>query len=261
MQLKQYQVDAFTTRLFAGNPAAVVALEKWLPEELMQAIAAENNLAETAFFVPAKEGYELRWFTPLSEVELCGHATLAAAHVLFAHERHTKREIVFTTRGGELRVARRGEALEMSFPARPPAPCKLPRQLLNALGQPPAEVLAADDYLAVYPNEEIVRRLAPDMATLVRLDRRGVAVTARGSDFDFVSRFFAPKLGVPEDPVTGSAHCELAPFWAERTGKTRLRGFQCSPRGGEVGCTIDGDRIVLSGHARTFMEAKISVQI
>lgn len=212
MKIKQYQVDAFSAKVFGGNPAAVVPLQSWLPDSLLQAIAEENNLSETAFLVPAGLQYELRWFTPLAEVDLCGHATLATAHVLFAHEGVSSPSVSFHTRSGELVVKRLGSGLEMNFPSREPSPCEPPVPLLQALGEHPMETLAADDYIVVYESEDTVRRIAPDMALLCQLGLRGVAITAPGSGFDFVSRFFAPKLGVPEDPVTGSAHCSLAPI-------------------------------------------------
>lgn len=260
MKLKQYQIDAFSTKVFGGNPAAVVPLREWLPDAVLQAVAEENNLSETAFFVPSGSGYALRWFTPLAEVDLCGHATLAAAYVLFHHERLAAHRVSFYTRSGELVVQRRADDLEMSFPARTPTACSPPAALLKALAAPPVETLAADDYIVVYDHEEVVRNLAPDMALLAELDRRGVAVTAPGTGCDFVSRFFAPGLGIPEDPVTGSAHCELAPYWGRRLGKVAMRAFQCSRRGGAVGCVLSGDRVLLTGQAVTFMEATITLE-
>lgn len=260
MKIKQYQVDAFSAKVFGGNPAAVVPLQAWLPDSLLQAIAEENNLSETAFLVPAGSQYELRWFTPLAEVNLCGHATLATAHVLFAHEGVLSQSVSFLTRSGELVVQRLGSGLEMNFPSREPSPCEPPVQLLKALGEQPTETLAADDYIVVYESEDIVRRITPDMTLLCQLGLRGVAITAPGSGFDFVSRFFAPKLGVPEDPVTGSTHCSLAPYWGKRLNRARLKALQCSRRGGEVGCELVADRVLLSGHAKTFMEAIITVE-
>src|SRR5512139_1377756 len=258
MKLRQYQVDAFASRVFEGNPAAVCPLESWLDDGLLQAIAAENNLSETAFFVPSDNSFHLRWFTPASEVDLCGHATLAAAHVLFEHLGHPGPRIRFATRSGELTVERQDGRLAMNFPAIPPAPCTAPGILAQALGERPIEVLVADDYLAVFDSEETVRAITPDLALLGRLDLRGVVITAPGGEVDFVSRFFAPKLGVPEDPVTGSAHCELAPYWAGRLGKSPLTARQVSKRGGSLSCEMKGDRVVLSGHAVTFMEAEIA---
>lgn len=259
MKIRQYQVDAFATRAFEGNPAAVCPLESWLDDDLLQAIAAENNLSETAFFVPAKDGFHLRWFTPLSEVDLCGHATLAAAHVLFAHLGYIGQAITFATRSGALTVKRNGDLLEMDFPASPPTPCASAEILARALGRQPVGVLAADDYLAVFESEAVVRGITPDFSLLGTLDRRGVIITAPGADVDFVSRFFAPRLGVPEDPVTGSAHCMLAPYWADRLGKRRLTARQVSKRGGRLACEMKGERVLLSGSAVTFMEAEITL--
>lgn len=260
MKIRLFQVDAFARRVFEGNPAAVCPLEAWLPDELLQAIAEENNLSETAFFVPAGAGFELRWFTPLAEVDLCGHATLASAHVLFEELGHAEPVIRFATRSGELRVERRNGLLAMDFPARPPLPCAVPSALVDGLGAQPAEVLAADDYVALFDDEAAVRALAPDMARLRQLGLRGVCVTAPGAGaVDFVSRFFAPGVGVPEDPVTGSAHCELAPYWAARLGKDRLQAQQVSRRGGDVACELRGDRVILAGGAVTFMQAEISL--
>jgi PhzF family phenazine biosynthesis protein len=258
MKLQQFQVDAFARRVFEGNPAAVCPLDAWLPEALMQAIAAENNLSETAFFVPAGEGFDLRWFTPRSEVDLCGHATLATAHVLFAELAYAQPEIRFATRSGELRVTRTGDLLSMDFPRIAPLPCPVPEALLAGLGATPQAVLAADDYLVVLADATQVRALTPDLRPWATLDRRGVCVTAPGAaGVDFVSRFFAPKYGIDEDPVTGSAHCMLAPYWAGRLGKDALVARQVSRRGGEVHCRLAGERVLLSGHAVTFMVAQI----
>ncbi len=262
MKRKQYQVDAFARRVFEGNPAAVCPLESWLPDATLQAIAMENNLSETAFFVPDGPSFHLRWFTPVAEVDLCGHATLATAHVLFEELGYAGPAIEFMTRSGRLVVERTDGMLVMDFPAQPPVPCAAPAALLDALGAPPVEVLAADDYVVVFDDETIVRTMAPDMAKLSTLALRGVCVTAPGtpgSGIDFVSRFFAPRYGIPEDPVTGSAHCELAPYWAGRLGKQRLAAYQASARGGDVLCEVRGDRVILSGRAVTFMVGKITV--
>lgn len=258
MKIKQYQVDAFASRAFEGNPAAVCALESWLDDSQLQAIAEENNLSETAFFVPAGNSFNLRWFTPVKEVYLCGHATLATAHVIFEMLGYTEPVITFKTRSGELFVEKHGDRLQMDFPACPPAPCPIPDILIEALGRCPIEVLAADDYLAVFDSEATVRAIAPNPILLGQLDLRGVIITAPGVDVDFVSRFFAPKLGIPEDPVTGSAHCELAPYWTGKLGKNALSARQVSKRGGNLACELRGDRVVLSGSAVTFMEAEIA---
>jgi len=258
IKLKQYQVDAFADRVFEGNPAAVVPLTSWPDDAVLQSIAEENNLAETAFFVPSARGFHLRWFSPTRDVELCGHATLATAHVLFEHRGYAKPSITFETQSGDLTVRREGTHLVMDFPARPPTACTPPKGLLEGLDRRPIQVLAADDYMVVFENEAAVRAVTPDHTKLRALDLRGVIVTAPGQDVDFVSRFFVPRYGIPEDPVTGSSHCELAPYWAGRLGRTKLRARQVSKRGGELLCEVKGDRVMLSGRAVTFMEAEIS---
>lgn len=256
MSIQQFVVDAFTKELFKGNPAAVCPLTHWLDDSVMQAIAAENNLSETAFFVPhangQESGFDLRWFTPVAEIDLCGHATLASAHVLFQHLQYPASAIHFHTRSGELTVTQHQNRLEMNFPAIATEDCEAPPALLEGLGQPPLACLRADDYLVVYSDEATVRNLAPDFHRLSHLDLRGVMVTAPGDHCDFVSRFFAPKLGINEDPVTGSAHCKLAPYWANRLNRTTLEARQISPRGGELTCTLVEDRVLLSGQAVTF---------
>ncbi len=257
MRIPWYQVDAFACQPFSGNPAAVCWLDSWLPDFTLQAIAEENNLAETAFFVQSGQGFELRWFTPVAEVDLCGHATLATAHVLLRELQLVAGAVEFQTRSGRLGVVLRGELLVMDFPAELPKPCAPPEALLQGLGRLPDEVLVASDYLAVFPDAPSVRALVPDLSKLASLGYRGVCVTAPGEETDFISRFFAPKLGVPEDPVTGSAHCQLAPYWAARLGKTALKGFQASRRGGEVGCELQGDRVLLSGQACTVLEGTL----
>lgn len=263
MRLPIYQVDAFTDTVFAGNPAAVVPLESWLPDDRLQAIAAENNLAETAFFLKAAEGYELRWFTPTVEVDLCGHATLATAFVISTILEPGHDHMAFATRqAGTLTVTRDGERLVLDFPSRP-----LPRAgspdpaLVEALGGGwPVEILDGREYYVVFEDEETVRRLAPDMVRLGRLDRPGVCVTAPARHGgDFVSRSFAPGFGIPEDPVTGSTHCTLTPYWAERLGKTRLEARQISARGGSLTCELAGDRVKIGGHAVLYLEGSIRV--
>jgi len=255
MDVKLYQVDAFTSRRFAGNPAAVCPLDRWLPDAVMQAIAAENNLAETAFFVPRGELFDLRWFTPTVEVDLCGHATLATGFVLMTKLEPQRRRAVFHTRSGALTVERDGDLLTMDFPAQRPLPIDPPAGLADALGSRPTEVLSAlgTHLVAVFDSAAQVRALAPDFSAVARLDCFGVSVTAPGGgddrDVDFVSRFFAPARGVPEDPVTGSAHCRLVPYWAGRLGKTSLRARQVSARGGELACRLVGDRVQLAGDA------------
>lgn len=259
MRIKQYQVDAFAARVFEGNPAAVCPLDAWLDDSLLQAIAAENNLSETAFFVPEGDGFRLRWFTPVTEVDLCGHATLATAHVLYDALGYEAACIRFETRSGTLTVERTGDLLSMDFPASRAAAVTAPEELVAGLGQVPTEVRAAEDYVAVYESEEQVRAITPDHERLRQLGLRGVVVTAPGVEVDFVSRFFAPKYGIPEDPVTGSAHCILAPYWQVRLNKNPLAARQVSSRGGEVRCEVRGDRVILGGRAVTFMVGEISV--
>ena len=259
MKIRQYQVDAFAEKLFEGNPAAVCPLDVWLDDALLQAIAEENNLSETAFFVPHENAFQLRWFTPLAEVDLCGHATLASAHVLFEELGYTKSSIEFQTRSGKLFVGKMKGGLVMEFPVVHASPCEPARALLDGLGQTPKEVLVAEDYMAVFDSESDVLALTPDLAKLSQLDRRGVIVTAPGKEVDFVSRFFAPKLGISEDPVTGSAHCALTPYWAPKLGKTSLSAYQASKRGGHLECELRGDRVLLTGTALTFMRAEIEL--
>lgn len=259
MKLRQYQIDAFATRIFEGNPAAVVPLDAWLPDALMQSIARENNLSETAFIVRTGAGFDLRWFTPNVEVDLCGHATLASAFVVFEELRYQNTTVRFQTRSGELSVSRRGDLLVMDFPALLSQPVPEIAALVRALGHAPREVRAAKHYLAVFDDEATIRALRPDMAAVASLALQGVCCTAPGRDVDFVSRFFAPKVGVPEDPVTGSAHCEMAPYWAERTGKSAFHARQLSSRGGDVWCELKGNRVELAGRAVKFMDAEIYV--
>jgi predicted PhzF superfamily epimerase YddE/YHI9 len=261
MRLPIYQVDAFTDSLFGGNPAAVCPLQAWLPDATMQAIAAENNLAETAFFVREGGDYALRWFTPTVEVDLCGHATLAAGHVVMLFIEPQRQSVSFhTTKAGTLVVARRGDMLAMDFPARPAAPVEAPSGLLAALGGAPREVLRARDHLVVYASAGEVAALAPDMAALAEVDSWAAIVTAPGENgVDFVSRFFAPRQGVPEDPATGSSHCTLVPYWAKRLGKTELEARQLSRRGGALRCTQNGDRVSIAGNAVLYLEGRISV--
>jgi PhzF family phenazine biosynthesis protein len=259
MELSIFQVDAFSDKVFGGNPAAICPLESWLPDETLQAIAQENNLAETAYFVRAGERYHLRWFTPVVEVDLCGHATLASAYVLF-HQLSAKGETVcFDTKSGELKVTREGDLLKMDFPSRPPVKVTVDAGLAEALGGKPSEILAARDYLAVYDSEEEVLALRPDMAALTRIDRFAFIATARGKNCDFVSRFFAPAKGIPEDPVTGSAHCTLIPYWAEKLGKSTLHARQISARGGELFCRLLDDRVEIAGRAVLYLKGRIWV--
>jgi predicted PhzF superfamily epimerase YddE/YHI9 len=261
MRLPMYQVDAFTDSLFGGNPAAVCPLDAWLPDATMQAIAAENNLAETAFFVRDGGDYALRWFTPTVEVDLCGHATLASGHVVFSFLEPKRESVGFhTVKAGTLTVSRRGDLLVMDFPSRPAEPCAPPPGLLAALGGRPREVLGARDCLVVYDTAADVAALEPDLTALGKVDCWAAIVTAPGDNgIDFVSRFFAPAQGVPEDPVTGSAHCTLVPYWAKRLGKTQLEARQVSQRGGALRCALNGDRVSIGGKAVTYLEGQIEV--
>jgi PhzF family phenazine biosynthesis protein len=259
MRLPLYQVDAFTGRVFAGNPAAVCPLERWLEDAVMQSIAAENNLSETAFFVRAGDGYEIRWFTPAQEVDLCGHATLASGYVVFRHLDRTAPAVSFRSKSGPLAVTRDGDKLCLDFPAWAPAPCPRPPALEDALGRAPSELLRAEDYLAVFDREEDVRALAPRMDRIAALDALGLIATAPGASADFVSRFFAPRAGVPEDPVTGRAHCTLTPFWSARLGRKKLKALQVSARGGELWCEDRGARVSICGRAVQYLEGTIEV--
>jgi PhzF family phenazine biosynthesis protein len=260
MKIPLYQVDAFTDKPFGGNPAAVCPLDRWPEDRLLQSIALENNLSETAFFVPEVDGYRLRWFTPAVEVELCGHATLASAHVLFQHLGFRGKRIRYFTRSGELGVEKQGGLLVLDFPSRPPKPEALPKGLPEALGKGPAEFHAWNDYwLALFGSEEQVATLAPDFGALKKLPVHGLIATAVGEDCDFASRFFAPAYGIDEDPVTGSAHTVLVPFWARRLGKTKFHAFQISARGGELWCELKDDRVAIGGKAVTVITGKIEL--
>lgn len=259
MKIDLYQVDAFASRPFEGNPAAVCPLDDWLPEHAMQSIALENNLSETAFFVRGESGYRIRWFTPAAEVDLCGHATLASAWVLFNRLGHAGPAIRFESNSGPLEVTRDANRLVLDFPAQPPRPCATPPGLLEALGTEPIECLEYVDLVAVFDEPQAVLDASPDMARLAALDYRGIAITAPGGDYDFISRFFAPAVGVAEDPVTGSAHTKLTPYWAGKLGKSSLAARQVSPRGGDLWCTLNGDRVLIAGHAVPYLEGRISI--
>ncbi len=259
MRAPIYQVDAFTSRRFAGNPAAVVVLGQFPDDGLLQAIAAENNLAETAFLVPDGRDYRLRWFTPATEVPLCGHATLASAAVVMERLEAGRGSVVFDSASGPLPVTRRGQAYLLDFPARPSQAVDAPPALAEALGVEPREVwVNRFNYLALLDDAAQLRALAPDMAKLSCLGRDGVIVTAAGDGrHDFVSRFFAPAKGIDEDPVTGAAHCSLAPYWAQRLGKSELHAFQASRRGGELICRLQGDRVELEGRCVFYLEGEV----
>jgi predicted PhzF superfamily epimerase YddE/YHI9 len=260
LRIPIFHVDAFTGRVFAGNPAAVCPLQSWLDDATMQAIAAENNLSETAFFVSGKRHHELRWFTPTVEVDLCGHATLASAFVIFRFLDPEQQVAAFESKSGPLRVARSADMLVLDFPSRPPEPCDAPPAVAEGLGAAPRETWRArDNYMAVYDTEEEVRRLRPDMARLRTLTGFGVVATAPGQASDFVSRYFAPAFGIDEDPVTGMTHCTLTPYWARRLGKERLHALQVSARGGELFCMPRGDRVAIAGRAVKYMQGVIEV--
>lgn len=261
MRLPLFQIDAFTDHLFGGNPAAVVLLESWLPDTVLAAIAAENNLAETAFVIPGSGEVPLRWFTPTVEVDLCGHATLAAAYVLFRHFTPSARQITFATRSGNLVVTRDADCLTLDFPARPGVAVEIFEALVSALGVRPKAAFLARDLLAIFECESEVQNLRPDFARVAALDAFAVIVSSPGETVDFVSRFFAPGAGIPEDPVTGSAHCTLVPYWAARLGKLSLTAKQLSPRGGDLSCRLSGSRVLISGSAVEYLRGEIDVVV
>ena len=257
-KLKIYQVDAFSKKIFGGNPAAICPLENWLPDEVMQNIAMENNLAETAFFVPKDEIFELRWFTPLVEVDLCGHATLASAHVIYSNG-YPKDEIIFhSPRSGELRVRKDGDMYTMNFPSDVFVKINPPADLVNGLGVEPIECYKGKtDYMAVFSSQSEIENLNPDFKTIGNLEARGVITTAPGNNVDFISRCFFPQCGVDEDPTTGSAHTTMTPYWANKLGKSELSAIQISKRQGHLICKYLGERVELSGNARTYLVGEI----
>lgn len=258
MTIPIYQADAFTDQLFGGNPAAICPLSKWLPDDIMQQIAKENNLAETAFFVKTAKGFTLRWFTPEYEIDLCGHATLAAAHILFTELAYNGETIHFeTVKAGVLTVKKDGDKYTMDFPSRQPIPIEIPNGLTEALGKQPLSILRSRDYFVVYETEDDILNITPDFFALSKMDTVGVIITAPGKKSDFVSRFFAPGAGIPEDPVTGSAHCNLIPYWAKKLGKDKLHAYQLSARKGELWCELKGDRVLMSGKAVTYLKGGI----
>jgi len=260
MQIDLYQVDAFTDKVFGGNPAAVCPLEAWLPDDILQRIAMENNLSETAFFVPENNGYHLRWFTPTTEVDLCGHATLATAFTLFSHLKFKEKTIQFSSRSGILEVTKTESGFMMDFPIWEYEEIEIDPRITDALGHKPTALFKGYDWIALFDNEETVRTLNPNHTKLLEIENmRGILPTAKGKDYDFISRFFGPAVGVPEDPVTGSAHCILTPFWAKRLNKTSLHAYQSSARGGELFCQIKGDRVKIIGNAVLYMHGKINL--
>lgn len=259
MELALYQVDAFAKHAFSGNPAAVCPLSEWLPEQLMQSIAQENNLAETAFFVKEENGFHIRWFTPTKEVNLCGHATLASAYVLFEQLHYSEDVINFQSKSGLLRVKKADGLLQLDFPTQVAIPCETPSALTQAFGKAPLACLKNEDYLVVYEDEDFINRVEPNLALLETLDLRGVIITSQSAHYDFVNRVFAPKYGINEDPVTGSAFTKLIPYWADALNKETLKAKQVSKRGGEVTCQRVKDRVLISGACNLYMVGKIYV--
>lgn len=261
MKLKIYQIDAFAEKPFEGNPAAVVPLDTWLPDHIMQAIAGENNLAETAFFVPQKKGFYIRWFTPTKEVNLCGHATLASAYVLFNALGYKQDVLLFDSLSGVLSVSKNDELLTLDFPSQTPVACTIPVMLSKGLGKRPKECLQHTDYIAVFDREEELLDINPDYQYLQQLDFRAVIATAPSAEYDFVVRVFAPKYGIPEDPVTGSAYTQLMPYWSNKLGNLKLNAKQVSTRGGKIFCELRDNRVLISGSAIKYMEGDIEIEI
>jgi PhzF family phenazine biosynthesis protein len=260
MRIKFYQVDAFTDKLFGGNPAGVCPLDDWLPDEVMQNIAFENNLAETAFFITNDVDFELRWFTPLAEVDLCGHATLATAHVLFDHLDYNRDKIIFHTRSGELTVRKDNGKLVLNFPVDIVKKIDAPDDLIKGIGKKPLEAFKGKtDYMLVYSSQKEIEEINPDFELIRKSKARGVIVTAKGDKVDFVSRFFAPLVGVDEDPVTGSAHTTLTPYWATVLGKKDLTAMQLSKRKGNLNCKLINGRVEIAGYAVTYLEGSIKI--
>lgn len=261
MKLKLYQLDAFADKIFSGNPAAVCPLDHWLPDDLLQNIAMENNLAETAFFVKKEDKFEIRWFTPAVEVDLCGHATLASAEVLYTHEKYNRDSIAFLSpRSGILTVTKDGNLLTLDFPSDKYERIELSQQLIACFNTSPLEAYKGKtDYMLVFSNEDEIKKIIPDINAISRLKGRGIIVTAPGYVVDFVSRFFAPQSGINEDPVTGSAHTTLIPYWAHKMGKSELLAIQLSARKGFLKCAYHGDRVKISGQAKTYLQGEITL--
>lgn len=261
MQLQIFQVDAFTDKIFGGNPAAVCPLQDWLPDDVMQRIAMENSVPETAFFIPSGDGFEIRWFTPEIEMDLCGHATLAAAHVITRHLNPKLSTLNFNSQSGILTVVVENELLTLDFPSRRPELCNVPQLILDAIQEEPVETLKSRDYVLVFESEEIIRNMKPNQEILnqINIDPGGIVVTAKGDEVDFVSRFFTPQASIFEDPVTGSAHCSLIPYWSQRLGKKSMFALQLSTRVGELHCKDLGERVLISGRAVTYLEGSIAI--
>ena len=257
MKIRQYIVDAFAEKVFEGNPAAICLLEKWLPDEWMQKIASENNLSETAFLVKMGDAYGLRWFTPNGEIDLCGHATIAAAHVVASFLGHGKKDIVFSSRSGSLTAVNKDGLLYIELPAFKLTPVPAPASIIKAIGVEPLETFMGSDMLCVLPSARDVKTVTPDLNEIARYDGLLFHITAAGEDFDCVSRTFAPKCGIPEDPVCGSGHCHIIPYWSRKLQKDELRARQASPRGGVLYCRHDKDRVILGGRCVLFSESII----
>ncbi len=256
--LKKYHIDAFASEIFSGNPAAVCPLIEWLPDAILQNIAMENNLAETAFYAKEKEGYRIRWFTPTIEVDLCGHATLASAYVLFNYENYTEDIITFNSRSGPLTVTKSGEMLTLNFPRDVFKEVSPLPELTESLGANPTKTFRGKtDYMLIFENEETIRKMKPDFKQLAKVNARGIIVTAQGKEVDFISRFFGPQSGGDEDPVTGSAHTTLTPYWSSILGKTKLEAQQVSSRGGKLQCELVDNRVLISGKAKLFSTGEI----
>ena len=260
MKISIYQIDAFAEKAFEGNPAAICPLSEWLPDEVMQSIAEENNLSETAFFVPTEDGFHIRWFTPVAEVDLCGHATLASAYVIFTYLGFRENTINFQSKSGLLKVVQNDGLLVMDFPSQPPTPCQTPDEIVRAFKNTPVQCLKSEDYIVVFDNENEVISAQPYFDALSKLGLRGVAITAKSNKYDFIARFFAPKYGVNEDPVTGSAYTQLIPYWSNTIGITKLRAKQVSSRGGEIICELAGNRVSIAGRAVTYLAGEIEIK-
>lgn len=260
MNIPIYQIDAFAEKVFKGNPAAVCPLENWLPDDILQSIASENNLSETAYTVPIQDGYHIRWFTPVAEVDLCGHATLAAAHIVFTELGYKEEIIVFESKSGVLKVRKNDSMLEMDFPSQPATNCATPNEISQAFNAQPLECLKSEDYIVVFSNEDEVLSEKPNISLLERLDLRCVIITSKSREYDFVARCFAPKFGVDEDPVTGSAYTQLVPYWSNKLGKSKLHAKQLSRRGGELFCELQGNRVNIAGTAIKYMEGTIEIK-
>jgi PhzF family phenazine biosynthesis protein len=258
MEIKIYQVDAFAENVFSGNPAAICPLQEWLPDALMQNIAMENNLAETAFYVKEKDGFRIRWFTPTVEVDLCGHATLATAFVLYTYENYQGDKVVFNSCSGPLTVTKSGDTLTLNFPMDTLEEVSPVKELEEGLGLKPLKTFKGKtDYMLVFENEDEIKKMKPDFKTVGKVKARGIIVTAKGDQVDFVSRFFGPQSGMDEDPATGSAHTTLTPYWAKVLNKTEFSALQLSHRLGKLNCKLVGKRVEISGKARTFLIGKI----